>query len=72
MNPYQDFVASLARLTSEGKSLPLGGIPLPHRAVPSAAAPTALIFSPHPDDECLIGGLALRLLREAAGIKKRL
>ena len=26
---------------------------------------TALIFSPHPDDECIVGGLALRLLREA-------
>ncbi len=25
----------------------------------------ALIFSPHPDDECLIGGLALRLQRES-------
>ena len=24
-------------------------------------APRALIFSPHPDDECIIGGLALRL-----------
>jgi LmbE family N-acetylglucosaminyl deacetylase len=24
-----------------------------------------LIFSPHPDDECIIGGLALRLMREA-------
>ena len=24
-----------------------------------------LIFSPHPDDECITGGLALRLLREA-------
>jgi LmbE family N-acetylglucosaminyl deacetylase len=24
----------------------------------------ALIFSPHPDDECIIGGLAIRLLRE--------
>ena len=30
-----------------------------------ADAPRALIFSPHPDDECIIGGLALRLLREA-------
>ena len=28
-------------------------------------APKALIFSPHPDDECIVGGLALRLLREA-------
>ena len=25
----------------------------------------AVIFSPHPDDECIVGGLALRLLREA-------
>src|SRR6185437_16739858 len=28
-------------------------------------APTALIFSPHPDDECIIGALALRMQREA-------
>ena len=27
--------------------------------------PTALLFSPHPDDECIAGGLALRLAREA-------
>ena len=25
----------------------------------------ALILSPHPDDECVIGGLALRLMRES-------
>jgi len=24
-----------------------------------------MLFSPHPDDECIIGGLALRLMREA-------
>lgn len=28
-------------------------------------APRVLIFSPHPDDECIIGALPLRLLREA-------
>ena len=28
-------------------------------------APKVLVFSPHPDDEVIIGGLALRLLREA-------
>ena len=28
-------------------------------------APKVLVFSPHPDDECIVGGLALRLLREA-------
>jgi LmbE family N-acetylglucosaminyl deacetylase len=26
---------------------------------------TVLIFSPHPDDECIIGGAALRLMRQA-------
>jgi LmbE family N-acetylglucosaminyl deacetylase len=35
-----------------------------HPKVPDNA-PKALIFSPHPDDECIVGGLALRLLREA-------
>jgi N-acetylglucosamine malate deacetylase 1 len=65
MNPYRDFVASFARLVAEGKSLPLGNIPRPPRPTPAANAPVTLIFSPHPDDECIIGGLALRLLREA-------
>jgi LmbE family N-acetylglucosaminyl deacetylase len=50
---------------AEGKALPLGGIPPQTRHRPAADAPVALIFSPHPDDECIIGGLALRLLREA-------
>ena len=31
----------------------------------SGKVPKALIFSPHPDDECINGGWALRLLREA-------
>ena len=35
-----------------------------HRKAPDHA-PIALIFSPHPDAECIVGGLALRLLREA-------
>jgi LmbE family N-acetylglucosaminyl deacetylase len=65
MNPYREFVASFARLVAEGKSLPLGHIPRPARTSPSPDAPVALIFSPHPDDECIIGGLALRLMREA-------
>ena len=64
MTPYQDYVSALARLVREGKSLPLGGFPNPHRPAPGADAPTAMIFSPHPDDECIIGGLAVRLQRE--------
>ena len=64
MNPYFEFVSSFARLVVDGKSLPLGSTP-PCRRQPAASdAPVALIFSPHPDDECIIGGLALRLMRE--------
>jgi N-acetylglucosamine malate deacetylase 1 len=65
MNPYLEFVSGFSRLVTEGKSLPLGNIPVPSRPAPLADAPVALIFSPHPDDECIVSGLALRLMREA-------
>ncbi len=65
MNPYLEFVSSFARLVADGKSLPLGGITSHHPSRPAPDAPAAIIFSPHPDDECIIGGLALRLMREA-------
>ena len=65
MTPYHQFVSELARRVREGKSLPLGGFPAPPRLALTADAPRAVIFSPHPDDECIIGGLALRLQREA-------
>jgi len=65
MNPYREFVSELARLVREGKGFPLGGFPPAPRPDLPPDAPHALIFSPHPDDECIIGGLALRLLREA-------
>jgi LmbE family N-acetylglucosaminyl deacetylase len=65
MNPYHRLVSEFARLVREGKQLPLGGFAPAPRPSPPAAAPTALVFSPHPDDECIIGGLALRLMRQA-------
>jgi LmbE family N-acetylglucosaminyl deacetylase len=65
MNPYQQLVSEYARLAREGRSYPLAqATPAPRPAL-AADAPKALIFSPHPDDECIIGALALRLLREA-------
>src|ERR1035441_8019571 len=65
-NPFQKFVSEHARLFQRGKKLPPGRPQKfsRHRKVPDHA-PKALIFSPHPDDECLVGGLALRLSREA-------
>lgn len=65
MNPYHKFVSSFASLITDGKSLPLGGIPPHNKPKPAKDAPAVLIFSPHPDDECVVGGFALRLMREA-------
>lgn len=65
MNPYHQFVSEYERLSQEGKRWPLGGFPNCGRPQLASDAPKVLIFSPHPDDEVIIGGLALRLLREA-------
>ncbi len=64
MNPYQPLADAFARLVREGKQLPLGGFPPAARPQIAPGAPTGLFFAPHPDDETIIGGLALRLLRE--------
>src|SRR5437016_12101471 len=64
MNPYQHLVSEYARFAKESRSYPLGTFgPLSRTQIPPEA-PKVLIFSPHPDDEVIIGGLALRLLRE--------
>jgi LmbE family N-acetylglucosaminyl deacetylase len=65
MNPYRQFVSDFADLFATGNKLPLGGLPFPDRPKVAPDAPVALIFSPHPDDECIIGALPLRLLRES-------
>jgi LmbE family N-acetylglucosaminyl deacetylase len=65
MNPYHQFVAEYARLAQEGKDYPLGKFPRCPRPQLAPDAPKVLIFSPHPDDEVIIGALALRLLRES-------
>lgn len=65
MNPYNQFVTDAARLVGEAKKFPLGGFPPAPRPTLPSDAPRALFFAPHPDDETIVGGLALRLLREA-------
>ena len=64
MNPYLHFVSEFDRVYQEGKDLPLGHLPPPSAAHAANGDKTALIFSPHPDDECIVGGLPLRLQRE--------
>jgi len=64
MNPYYRFVSEFARVAREGRRCALGGLPPPPRPPPRRHAPLALLFSPHPDDESIAGGLALRLSRE--------
>ena len=64
-NPYAAFVADHLRLLDQGRRLPLGGLEPPPRPSLPASAPRVLLLSPHPDDECVTGALALRLAREA-------
>ncbi|MEP6663937.1 MAG: PIG-L family deacetylase, partial [Verrucomicrobiota bacterium] len=65
MNPYFKLASELARLIGEAKTFPLGGLPPCPRPAVAEDAPKVLFFAPHPDDETIQGGLALRLLREA-------
>ncbi len=65
MTPYHPLAAEYARLFKEGRSFPLGNFkPAPRPEIPPTA-PKALFFAPHPDDECIVGAMALRLLRQA-------
>jgi LmbE family N-acetylglucosaminyl deacetylase len=64
MNARQ-FVGQFQKLVKQGKTLKAGKISTGARSKIPANAPIVLIFSPHPDDECITGGLALRLLHEA-------
>jgi N-acetylglucosamine malate deacetylase 1 len=63
-NPYRAFVDGFVRLLTEGGAFGATGLARPDRPLVAADAPKALIFAPHPDDEVIIGGLPLRLLRE--------
>ena len=65
MNPYLKFVTDCQCIVNEAKSIPLGNFdPLPKPQL-SPNAPKALFFAPHPDDETIVGAMALRILREA-------
>jgi len=65
MTPYHPFVSGISQLCVDAGRMPLGGFKPCPRPEFAPDAPRVLIFSPHPDDECIIGGVALRLMREA-------
>ena len=63
-NPYEEFVESFSSTMQKGLDLPLGNIAPPADYTVKSHAPKVAILSPHPDDECVMGALALRLKRE--------
>lgn len=65
MNDFQDFVKTSADNLKNARQIPLGASEFPAVIPRSAQAPVGMIFSPHPDDECINGGLPLRLFRES-------
>lgn len=62
--PYEDFAREFEALLERAARLPRGGLAPAPRAAPRPGAPLALILAPHPDDECIVGALPLRLQRE--------
>lgn len=65
MNPYQTFIQQIAELVKNAEDYQLGGFEMPAHPKPDPGAPKVLIFSPHPDDEVIIGAAPLRMMREA-------
>ncbi|GLH74719.1 hypothetical protein GETHLI_32210 [Geothrix limicola] len=64
-HPYRTYVQDLARVQDTARALPLGAFTSPVPVHPGTDAPLVMVFSPHPDDESIVGALPLRLLREA-------
>lgn len=64
MKTYLEYTEVIRAIAQRCKNLPLGGFPACERLVLPFSAPKVLLFSPHPDDECITGLLPLRLMRE--------
>ena len=61
MNPYLPFVEDIVQGLQRARKVQVSAVPTP----PPASGHKAVLFSPHPDDECITGVLPLRLMREA-------
>lgn len=67
MNDVRRWVAGFAALVDAGRGLAVSPAPMsPAQPGPPAThtGPCCVLLSPHPDDECIVGALPLRLLRE--------
>lgn len=60
MNPFLEFVQGIERNVDMAR-----GLSVERRRQQPVSGPTVLLFSPHPDDECITGLLPLRLMRES-------
>ena len=60
MNPYLEFVEGVRAGVETARGTTVSG-----KTEPIESAAKVLLFSPHPDDECIFGLLPLRLMREA-------
>jgi N-acetylglucosamine malate deacetylase 1 len=65
MTPYHKLADQYVELLKQGRTLPLGGFAPATKPQLGLNASKALFFAPHPDDECIAGGIALRLLRQS-------
>lgn len=63
-NPYLNYVVAMRNLTEMGRNLPQGDLSPAKRASIQSNAGECILFSPHPDDECIIGGAARRMALE--------
>jgi N-acetylglucosamine malate deacetylase 1 len=65
MNPFNEFIRKTVENLASARAIQLGSCEFPEAKSPKPNAPIGMIFAPHPDDECISGGLPLRLYREA-------
>lgn len=59
MNPFLEFVESIESGIERARAITVSG-----NTTPVQSESRVLLFSPHPDDECITGLLPLRLMRE--------
>ena len=59
MNPYLEFIERIEAGVEKAKKISVDATPPSRAGSDEGVASTILLFSPHPDDECIVGALAL-------------